>query len=186
MQIEEFDKPEYSFLTDLESAAWMPIVKKILGDEVTLAHKGAFLSMPDSDTQVYHQDGVHLTTKCQRPCHAINVFIPLIDLEEKNGPTEFCIGTHYLGYESYFKDMVDIPLPVAGCPVIFDYRLGHRGLGNSSKEARPIVYLTYTSAKKEFRDSVNFSTKRYRKLGEIVEKPLSRQERALKRKRDAD
>jgi ectoine hydroxylase-related dioxygenase (phytanoyl-CoA dioxygenase family) len=125
-----------------------------------------------------------LNKKYQKPCHAINVFIPLVDLHEKNGPTEFCIGTHYLGYEDYNKDLIDIPLAKAGSPVIFDYRLGHRGLGNNSKEPRPIVYLTYTTASKEFRDSVNFSSKRYRKLGEMVEKPLSRKERALKRTRE--
>mmetsp|Transcript_16823 Transcript_16823/g.20550 ORF Transcript_16823/g.20550 Transcript_16823/m.20550 type:complete len:231 (-) Transcript_16823:34-726(-) len=186
MQLPVFDTPAFSFLTDLKEATWMPIVKKILGDDATLVHKGAFLSMPGSTTQVYHQDGPHLTTKYQRPCHAINVFIPLVDLEMKNGPTEFCLGTHYLGFDGYAREMIDTPLSAAGTPVIFDYRLGHRGLGNSSGEARPIVYLTYTSASKEFRDSVNFSKKRYKKLGELIEKPISRSERALKRERDVD
>lgn len=181
MTIKEFDLPEFSFLYDLEKAAWMPVVKKILGEDAVLVHKGAFLSMPDSSTQVYHQDGVHLNKRYQRPCHAINVFIPLVNLTLKNGPTEFCIGSHYLGHEHFRKDMVHTPTPSAGCPLIFDYRLGHRGLGNSSSEPRPIVYLTYTRASKEFRDSVNFSSKSYHKLGEIIEKPLSRKERALNR-----
>jgi len=186
MQLPAFDTDRFSFLTDLDKAAWMPVVKKILGDDATIVHKGAFLSMPGSSTQIYHQDGPHLTTKYQRPCHAINVFIPLVDLTMKNGPTEFCIGTHILGYEHYSKEMLDTPLAPAGSPVIFDYRLGHRGLGNSSQFPRPILYLTYTSAKKEFRDSVNFSRKRYRKLGDLIERPLTRQERALKRARDLD
>jgi hypothetical protein len=181
MTIKEFDLPEFSFLYDLEKAAWMPVVKKILDEDAVLVHKGAFLSMPGSSTQVYHQDGVHLNKKYQKPCHAINVFIPLVDLTLKNGPTEFCIGSHYLGHEHFRKDMLHTPTPAAGCPLIFDYRLGHRGLGNSSSEPRPIVYLTYTRASKEFRDSVNFSSKSYHKLGDPIEKPLSRQERALKR-----
>jgi hypothetical protein len=60
----------------------------------------------------------------------------------------------------------------------------HRGLKNYSKDARPVVYLTYSSVAsgKEFRDSVNFSRKRYRKLGDFVEKPMSRDERAKKRR----
>ena len=184
MQIPAFDNEEFHFLTDLNKASWMPVVKKILGDDATIVHKGAFLSLPDSSTQIYHQDGPHLTTKYQRPCHAINVFIPLVDLMMKNGPTEFCVGTHILGFDYYSKEMLDTPLVTAGCPVIFDYRLGHRGLGNSSQHLRPILYLTYTSAAKEFRDSVNFSKKRYRKLGDLIEKPMSRQERALKRARE--
>jgi hypothetical protein len=46
------------------------------------------------------------------------------------------------------------------------------------------VYLTYSSVAsgKEFRDSVNFSRRRYHKLGEFVEKPMSREERAKKRR----
>ena len=66
---------------------------------------------------------------------------------------------------------------------MFDYRLGHRGLANTSKDPRPIVYATYARAGdgKEFRDSVNFSRKRYRKLGDFVEKPLSREERQQRR-----
>ncbi len=184
MQVPLFDTEQFSFLTDIKNTAWMPVVKKILGEDATIVHKGAFLSMPGSVTQIYHQDGPHLTTKVQRPCHAINVFIPLVDLNMKNGPTEFCVGTHILGYEGYNKELIDTPLAPAGNPIIFDYRLGHRGLGNSSRHARPIVYLTYSAASKEFRDSVNFSRKRYHKLGEIIDKPLSREERALKRERD--
>jgi ectoine hydroxylase-related dioxygenase (phytanoyl-CoA dioxygenase family) len=80
--------------------------------------------MPDAETQVYHQDGVHLTTQTQKPCHAINVFVPLVDLTTRNGPTEFCLGSHILGNDGFDKDYVETPRPKAGTPVIFDYRLG--------------------------------------------------------------
>jgi hypothetical protein len=188
MELPVFDTPQFDFLNSIEKAPWMPIVRQILGEDVSLIHKGAFLSLPGSEAQVYHQDGVHLNKTIQKPCHAVNVFIPLVDLTEDNGPTEFCLGTHYLGYEGWTKDMLETPLPMAGTPVIFDYRLGHRGMGNSSTDCRPIVYCTYapTSGKKDFRDSVNFSRKRYHRLGDLVEKPLSREERAqLRRQRGA-
>ena len=162
------DSTEFGFLTDMTKSPWMPVVKAILGDDALLIHKGCFLSMPGSAPQVYHQDGVHLTTQTQRPCHAINVFIPLVDLTSRNGPTEFCLGSHILGLEGYDRDFVYTPTPKAGNPVIFDYRLGHRGLGNSGEGVRPIVYITYARATQgtEFRDSVNFSRKRYHKIGE--------------------
>jgi hypothetical protein len=120
----------------------------------------------------------------QRPCHAINVFVPLVDLHARNGPTEFCLGSHILGFEDYDNDTVYVPTVPAGTPVIFDYRLGHRGLANTSEHCRPIVYCTYAAAKdgKEFRDSVNFSRKRYHRIGHLVEKPLSRSERTKKRR----
>ena len=60
----------------------------------------------------------------------------------------------------------------------------HRGLGNNSQHVRPVVYLTYSSSAsgKEFRDSVNFGRKYFRKLGELVDAPLSREERAKRRR----
>ena len=190
MELPAFDNSEiFGFLTDLQKAPWMPVVRAILGDDVVLIHKGCFLSMPGAEIQEYHQDGVHLTTQTQRPCHAINVFVPLVDLTTRNGPTEFTLGSHVLGHEDYDKDFVETPKPKAGTPVIFDYRLGHRGMGNSSQSCRPIVYCTYArgdSDSKTFRDSVNFSRKRYHQIGELTEKPLSREERRNNRKRSIE
>ena len=184
MELPAFESPVFSFLTCLENAAWMPVVWQILGDDVTLIHKGVFLSMPGAEHQNYHQDGPHLNSKIQLPCHAVNVFIPLVDLTARNGPTEFSLGSHILGFEGYDKANVYLPQVQAGTPIIFDYRLGHRGLANSGTHCRPILYCTYAASKdgKEFRDSVNFSARRYHKIGTLVEKPISREERAKKRK----
>jgi hypothetical protein len=124
MELPAFDTNEYSFLTDQKRAAWMPIIHKLLGEDAQLVHKGCFLSLPGSESQVYHQDGVHLNTRVHKPCHAVNVFIPLIDYDMSRGPTEFCLGTHYLGNENFVKDWVYTPCVAAGTPIIFDYRLG--------------------------------------------------------------
>ena len=185
MELSAFETKEFSFLTDTKKAPWMSIIHKILGEDALLVHKGCFLSLPGSETQVYHQDGLHLNKKVHKPCHAVNVFIPLIDYDMSNGPTEFCLGTHYLGRENFVKDMVYTPCVTAGTPIIFDYRLGHRGLRNISDVTRPVVYLTYSAVKsgKEFRDEVNFSKKRYKKLGDFVEKRLPRGERLKKRRK---
>jgi hypothetical protein len=189
MELPVFEDPnDFGFLTDMSKSPWMPVVKAILGEDALLIHKGCFLSMPGSAPQEYHQDGVHLTSQTQKPCHAINVFIPLVDLTSRNGPTEFCLGSHILGLEGYDRDFVDTPTPKAGNPVIFDYRLGHRGLGNSSQSVRPVVYVTYARAAqgKEFRDSVNFSRKRYHKIGELKTEAMSREERKNRRKRSIE
>lgn len=188
MELPVFGQPEFNFLTDPKKTPWMPVVRQILGKDVVLIHKGMFLSLPGSETQKYHQDGPHLTTQYQKPCHAINVFIPLIDLKLESGPTEFCLGTHILGQEDYDEAFLETPLVDAGTPVIFDYRLGHKGLANTSDTCRPVVYCTYAAAAdgKEFRDSVNFSRKRYHKIGTMVSKSLTREERAQKRQRVLD
>lgn len=179
MELPVFEEEEFSFLTDLQKAPWMPVVRQMLGEEVGLIHKGVFLSNPGADAQLYHQDGPHLSTQHQRPCHAVNVFVPLVDLNHRNGPTEFVAGSHILGYDDYDRSKVVTPAVAAGTPIIFDYRLGHRGLANTSNVCRPIVYCTYAAIAdgKAFRDSVNFSRKRYHRLGDIAEKPLSRDER---------
>jgi hypothetical protein len=179
MELPTFDQEEFSFLTDLQKAPWMPVVKQMLGEEVVLIHKGVFLSNPGAEAQVYHQDGPHLSKQHQRPCHAVNVFVPLIDLTLRNGPTEFVSGSHILGYDTFDRSKVVTPEVPAGTPIIFDYRLGHRGLANTSNVCRPIVYCTYAAVAdgKAFKDSVNFSRKRYHRLGDFVEKPLSREER---------
>eukprot|EP00586_Coscinodiscus_wailesii_P009797 CAMPEP_0172513084 /NCGR_PEP_ID=MMETSP1066-20121228/249577_1 /TAXON_ID=671091 /ORGANISM="Coscinodiscus wailesii, Strain CCMP2513" /LENGTH=482 /DNA_ID=CAMNT_0013293183 /DNA_START=20 /DNA_END=1468 /DNA_ORIENTATION=+ len=181
MEIPCFDTAPFKFLMS-ENAPWMPLVSMILGEDAVLIHKGCFLSLPGSEAQVYHQDGVHLCKERQKKCHAINVFIPLCDLTTKNGATEYCLGSHYLGHDCFFKSHCITPLASAGSPIIFDYRLGHRGLANMSDEPRPILYLTYTAS--GFRDAMNFSRKRYRKLGQMVSLPVSRSERAKKRAKE--
>lgn len=188
MELPAFDLEDFSFLTDIQKAPWMPIVRRVLGEEVVLIHKGCFLSLPGASHQNYHQDGTHLHPNSQRPCHAVNVFVPLVDMTNELGPTEFCLGSHILGQEDYDYRFIETPLPKKGFPIMFDYRLGHRGMANISKEPRPIVYCTYARANegKEFRDSINFSRRRYRKLGEMVEKPLSREERIDMRNKKAE
>jgi hypothetical protein len=189
MELPAFEAPTFSFLSDLQKAPWMPIVREILGKDVVLIHKGMFLALPGADRQVYHQDGLHLTTNYQRDVHAINVFIPVVDLTTELGPTQFCLGSHLLGNEDYDDAFVESPVVKAGTPIIFDYRLGHRGLANTShNQCRPIVYCTYARATdgKEFRDTVNFSRKRYHKIGNLVEKAASREERARKRDQSSD
>ena len=124
MELALFDTKEFAFLTDRRKAAWMPIVHTILGEDALLVHKGCFISLPGAETQVYHQDGVHLNQKTHKPCYAINVFIPLVDYDRTNGPTEFCLGSHYLGHENFVKENAYVPCVKAGTPVIFDYRLG--------------------------------------------------------------
>jgi len=177
--------PAYDALDFLTStnAAWIPIVHACLGQDVELAHVGCMFSLPGSHAQVYHQDGVHLSEKQQLDCHAVNVFIPLIDLSVANGATEFCIGTHILENDAYDRSKLQTPTPEAGVPLVFDYRNGHRGMGNNTEEVRPIVYLTY-SANGKFTDEVNFSKRRYHKLGDMVAAPKSREERKKNREGD--
>jgi hypothetical protein len=46
MELPMFDTDAFSFLTDLQGAAWMPIVRQVLGPDVVIIHKGVFLAKP--------------------------------------------------------------------------------------------------------------------------------------------
>lgn len=58
-------------------------------------------------------------------------------------------GSHVLGRDAWDKHKLELPCPVAGTPIIFDYRLGHRGMGNrNDRVSRPVLYFTYANIKK--------------------------------------
>ena len=74
----------------------IPIVKNLIGDDMELRYTGLVVSFPGSSTQPWHADGPHLFGSCshQTPCHALNVFIPLTDISDTMGPTEFIPKSH--------------------------------------------------------------------------------------------
>ena len=59
-----------------------------------------------------------------------------------------------------------MPTTRRGDALLFDYRVKHRGLGNKSDEARPLLYFTFASA--GWRDTHNFSQARYHKMPELI------------------
>lgn len=175
---------EFSFLR--EKAPWLPLVRALLGKDCVCVHSGVMLSMPGSKTQFWHQDGPHLNRNrlVHLPPHAINIFVPLVDLTARNGPTEFIPTTHY---NSMWDTETIEPMslyPSAGEVIAFDYRIKHRGLGNCSPAPRPVIYITY--AIPGFIDEANFSNRRYRMTLPMLPSQESRRKRALKRKADVN
>lgn len=192
MQVPQFTTlPELKPLQGGASAPWSRLVKEILGEDAVLLHSGVMLSLPGSHVQPWHQDGPHLDFKKHRPCHSLNVFVPLVDVNRANGGTEMVPTTHILGQSGFDGEPGDkikpvVVLPKAGEAILFDYRLKHRGLANNSADARPVVYLTYAnnSNRKALKAlTANFSTGRYRNLPKTVEKAAepTRAERAARR-----
>jgi hypothetical protein len=105
----------------------------------------------DQDDDDHHHHHSHHATHC------FNVFIPLVDVDEKNGTTEFVPGTHE--DQRYNKVVADILLNQpekyeanagivradlkAGSLIFFDVRVLHRGLSNQSTTERPMLYYTF-------------------------------------------
>ena len=113
--------------------------------------------------QEWHRDGQALSAdpSTQLPPHCLNLFVPLVDVTEHVGPTEFWVGTHqeptYHALKTEQK-VATTPTPEAspdastatilapaGSAILFDYRTIHRGGANSSGKRRRVLYLTYAT-----------------------------------------
>ena len=81
---------------------WYPVVEKLLttksGGEPQLLFAGVVDAYPYDrpHAQEWHRDGQALSPEpsAQLQPHCINLFIPLVDITEDVGPTEFWPGTH--------------------------------------------------------------------------------------------
>lgn len=77
----------------------LPIIKHMLGGEngnAELVYAGLIFSFPGSQNQPWHQDGEPLFPEedmLDVPSYAFNVFIPLDDVTDELGPTQFLPGT---------------------------------------------------------------------------------------------
>lgn len=112
--------------------------------------------------QEWHGDGGHIFGHAHQPPHCINVFVPLDDLTDANGPTEFVPGTHVLnafggqqgGSGNTDGDGNSFAIKAkAGGVILFDYRLKHRGGLNSTPNDRLLLCLCY--ARPWFQDQAN-------------------------------
>ncbi len=182
---EKIENPVTQFIENNKSNNNNNIIHRVLkrcfkqGEEVSKISSGCFIAEPGAAKQVWHTDGPSLALPRHMDLlpYALNVFIPLVDIDSSNG-TCFLPGSHLdsrisgpddlssssssNAYSSHFVS----PKVSAGDALIFDYRVWHRGLGNSGSVIRPIVYATYSPS--WFVDSGNFSTSRYKKKLEPV------------------
>ena len=104
-------------------------------------------SRPGAGDQDWHTDGAHADAPRAGGAgapYAVCVFVPLIDLDEGTGCTQFWPGTHAdrelagFGPASVVLGAAVAPYVAAGSAVLYDYRLMHRGLANRSRE-RPVL-----------------------------------------------
>ena len=150
-----------------KKAPWKPVLERLLGDDYIEQFQGCVIAEPGAADQQPHMDGGHLYQsthsyeQAQNPCHCLNVFVPLVDVTDENGPTEFWPGSHVLSQAraAYNGQMPSVRLAGnKGDAIIFDYRVVHRGAGNSADARRPVLYLT--SSRSWFRDAANFPDER--------------------------
>ena len=87
------------------------------------------------------------------PTYAINVSVPLIDVDDLTGPTAIWPGSHKWP-EDFQPDYDAVHVPFQrGDAILIDYRTLHTGLANRGTRKRPILYMVYTRT--WFFDDVN-------------------------------
>jgi len=118
-------------------------------------------SRPGAEYQGWHADGQHISGAMDAgwsrngwkfdlaSAYAVCLFIPLIDLNEEVGYTQFWPGTHrYRGLVGFGK-VGEIAgstyngICNAGDAIWYDYRCLHRGMPNFSTVLRPVVQIIF-------------------------------------------
>lgn len=158
------------------------VIARLLGEDSGLVYAGLISSFAGSFNQLFHADGPHLFgPNHQLPPHAINVFLPLGDVTDELGPTEFFCQSHKLERAKRLGKCIDQvyqspdqrtsleclhrciqlygsapvkPLLTERDILFYDFRTVHRGTENVGKETRRMLYLLYT--KNWFKDHINF------------------------------
>ncbi len=92
------------------------------------------------------------------PSFAINLFVPLVAFNERNGSTRLWPGSHRkpdTENDAAVGDHVDAELEL-GSALLVDYRLRHGGTANNSNKDRPLLCLAFS--RDWFVDTQNFRT----------------------------
>lgn len=135
---------------------WMSLVRRALCCSAPVVTASFILAHPGAVAQPWHADGPHIGPPGVGP-HALCVFVPLIDVNDSLGPTQFWLGSHA---RSGMVELAPRALPVLySCPgavlsatlpgghaVVYDYRLVHRGGPHSGELQRPMLQCVYRTA----------------------------------------
>ena len=131
----------------------------LLGNDFCLSGVTAVASYPGADAQRMHRDNAHLfpdrNVGPQLPVYAVNVSVPLVDVDASLGPTGIWPGSHRWPENAPpppGAGMAVVPFQ-RGDAILIDYRTLHAGMPNQADRPRPILYMVY--ARPWFFDDVN-------------------------------
>jgi len=90
------------------------------------------------------------------PLYATTILVPLIDLDEESGGTQFWEGTHKSGKDEEWVGESEVVYTKAGSALVLDYRTYHGGMPCEATHGRPLLYFTY--AMPWFTDTLAFES----------------------------
>lgn len=151
-------EPPFDESALFSAPAFSALMSQLLGQDHIIQCFSCVVSEPGAKTQHIHVDHQGLfgsALDAMIPGFAINLFIPLVALNESTGTTQMWPGSH----RSPLADPEDhqgvLPEAAPGDAILMDYRVQHRGMANCSSLLRPVITLGF--GRKWFLDRSNFA-----------------------------
>jgi len=151
-----------------------PVVESILGSDEVDFDLSVVYSKPGAPDQGWHADGDHQKGAADikwnfdgwkdhlADAYALCLFIPLIDLDDETGYTQFWPASHQSKGLAGFGPVAQITESTwngkckAGDAIWYDYRTMHRGIQNCSSKLRPVVQVLFK--RKWYKETRNYGT----------------------------
>jgi hypothetical protein len=131
------------------NAILIQLLMPLLGSHIMrLGSMNLVASFPGAKMQHIHRDNPHLFEDFPPigpalPLYAVNVSIPLIDIDNSIGPTAIWPGSHRSPTTQMSPAAMQTMAFQRGDCILMDYRTVHAGMPNLSAIVRPILYLVY-------------------------------------------
>jgi ectoine hydroxylase-related dioxygenase (phytanoyl-CoA dioxygenase family) len=145
-------EPPFADPVVYENPRVMPILERVMGQDLIMTYLASDTPMPGSEHQRVHSDTRLLfpETQLSLPAYGLVANFALVDVTEENGPLELWPGgTHFFplrpDMERHAPAMLSVHLTMrAGSMLLRDLRCWHRGTPNRGARSRPHVALVYT------------------------------------------
>jgi hypothetical protein len=126
----------------------LQVLSTVLGPKMRLGGFTIVVSFPGASVQHIHRDHSQLFPEGDLgtvlPAYAINVNVPLVDVDMETGPTGVWLGSHRWpeSHKGEPETVTCVPFRRGDC-LLLDYRTIHSGMPNQSRRRRPILYMPY-------------------------------------------
>jgi hypothetical protein len=133
--------PCWRALRDASARLALPVIARsgLLGERAAAIHvdmQGCVTSFPSACDQHFHPDGAQMGL--------VNCFVPLIDVDNRNGSTELKPATHLMDGTRVERTAGVTSNMRRGSVLLFDFRTHHRGRAHMKSDTpRPVAYTVF-------------------------------------------
>ncbi len=126
----------------------LPLLFELLGEGMILNSFGMILAWPGAEAQAVHIDHPplfeSLDLHANLPPYAVTLLVPLLDMNQENGATQMCLGSHRLSADQEPTTAPCVVEASLGACVLMDFRLWHGGTPVTGGNPRPLLYIVYS------------------------------------------